>query len=122
MDGYMRWKKCASRLSGLYNTMVWRGSYFGYSSTARVTPQLARYQLLQVSAQVFENLLLARLDFKKDRFGQPDAVLPRMNSARFQEHSPQVADALLSQQHLIVGLNQGSSSSTIPRFLKLLDV
>jgi len=38
-----------------------------------------------------------------------------MDFARFQEDSPQIADALLREQHLVVGLNHGSSSSTIPR-------
>src|ERR1039457_2933516 len=84
--------------------------------------RLGCYQWLQVPAEVFENFLFARLDFKKDWFGQPRVVLARMNPACFQEHPPQVADALLSQQHLIVGLNHRSSSSTIPRFLKFLEV
>ena len=39
---------------------------------------------------------------------------PSENFARFQEDSTQIPDALLCEQHLFVGLNHGSSSSTIP--------
>src|ERR1039457_6102253 len=52
----------------------------------------------------------------------PPVVLVRMDLARLQEDSPQIADALLREQHLVVGLNHGSSSSTIPRVRKLLEV
>jgi hypothetical protein len=45
-----------------------------------------------------------------------------MDLARLQEDSAKVANALLREQHLVVGLNHGSSSSTIPRFRKLLEV
>jgi hypothetical protein len=44
-----------------------------------------------------------------------------MDLASLQEYSSQIADALLSEQHLVVGLNHGNSSSTIPRFRKLLE-
>jgi len=53
---------------------------------------------------------------------QKAMVLPRMDPARLQEDSPQIGDALLCEQHLVVSLNHVSSSSTIPRFRKLLEV
>ena len=84
--------------------------------------RLARYRLLQVCAEVLENLLLALLDLKQDRFCHASIVLARMDFAGFQEDSAKVANALLREQHLVVGLNHGSSSSTIPRFRKLLEV
>lgn len=82
---------------------------------------LTGYWLPQVSAQIFENLLFSLLDFEQDRFRQPQVILPGMNLASFQKDSPQITDALLSQQHCIIGLNHDSSSSTIPRFRKLLE-
>ena len=78
--------------------------------------------MFQVSAQILENLLLTLLDFKKDWFGQSQIVCLRMNLAGLQEYSPQVGNALLSKQHLIVGFNHGNSNSTIPRFRKVLEV
>jgi hypothetical protein len=45
-----------------------------------------------------------------------------MDLARPQEDSSQIGDALLREQHLAVSLNHGSSSSTIPRLRKLLEV
>lgn len=41
-----------------------------------------------------------------------------MDLAGLQEDSPQVGDALLCDQHLIVGLNHGNSSSTNTAFSK----
>jgi hypothetical protein len=77
---------------------------------------LARYRLFQVSTQILEDFLLALLDFKKDRLRQSRVVLPRMNCARLQEDPAEIAHALLRDKHLVVGLNHGSTSSTIPRF------
>src|SRR5450759_5311831 len=74
---------------------------------------LARYRLFQVSAQILEDLLLTLLDFEQDRLRHSGVVPRRMDLARLQEDSPQIADALLREQHLVVGLNHGSSSSTI---------
>jgi len=45
-----------------------------------------------------------------------------MDLTRLQQDSPQIGDALLREQHLVVGLNQGRSSSTLPRLRKLLEV
>src|ERR1700733_6650097 len=98
-------------------TSNWRGN--GLSS---VSGRLARYGLFQVTAKVFENLLFALLNFEQDRFCHSSVVLPRMDLACLQEDSAKVANALLREQHLVVGLNHGSSSSTIPRFRKLLEV
>src|ERR1019366_1160237 len=83
---------------------------------------LARYRLLQIAAQILHDLLLTLLNFEQDRLRHSSVVLTRMYLSRLQEDSPQVADALLREQHLVVGLDHGSSSSTIPRFRKLLDV
>src|ERR1039457_1852965 len=83
---------------------------------------LACYRLFQVSAQILEDLLLSLLDFEQDRLRHSSVVLPRMDLARLQEDSPQIGDRLLREQHLVVGLNHRSSSSTIPRFRKLLEV
>ncbi len=83
---------------------------------------LARYRLLEVCAQVLENLLLALLDFKQDGFCHASIVLARMDLAGFQKDSAKVANALLREEHLVVSLNHGSTSSTIPRFRKLLEV
>jgi len=84
--------------------------------------RLARYRLFQVSAQILEDLLLALLDFEQDRLRHSSVVLPRMDLARLQEDSPQIGDRFLREQHLVIGLNHRSSSSTIPRFRKLLEV
>jgi hypothetical protein len=94
----------------------------GQVAARYVRTGLARYRLFQVSAQILEDLLLALLDFEQDRLRHSSVVLPRMDLARLEEDSPQIADALLREQHLFVGLNHGSSSSTIPRFRKLLEV
>jgi hypothetical protein len=45
-----------------------------------------------------------------------------MDLAGFQKDSAKVANALLREEHLVVRLNHGSTSSTIPRFRKLLEV
>jgi hypothetical protein len=45
-----------------------------------------------------------------------------MDLTRIQEDSPQIGDALLCEQHLVVGLNHGGITSTIPRFRKLLEI
>jgi len=83
---------------------------------------LARERLFQISAQILEDFLLALLDFEQDRLGHASVVLPGMDLARPQEDSSQIGDALLREQHLAVSLNHGSSSSTIPRLRKLLEV
>lgn len=83
---------------------------------------LARYGLFQVAAEVLENFLLALLNFEQDRFCHSCIVLLRMDLTRLQEDSAEVPNALLREQHLIVSLNHGSSSSTIPRFRKLREV
>jgi hypothetical protein len=83
---------------------------------------LARYRLLRVCGQILEDLLLALLDFEQDRLRHSSVVLPRMGLAGRQEDSPQIADALLREEHLVVALNHGASSSTIPRFRKLLEI
>jgi hypothetical protein len=62
------------------------------------------------------------LNFEQDRFCHSSVVPLRMDLARLQEDSAKVANALLREQHLVVGSNHGSSSSTIPRFRKLLEV
>jgi hypothetical protein len=43
-----------------------------------------------------------------------------MNLPSLQQDFPQVRNAPLCQKHLILGSYHGSSSSTIPRFWKLL--
>jgi hypothetical protein len=68
--------------------------------------------LFHVSAQILENRLLALLDFQKDWFGQSQIVCLRLNLASLQQYSPQVGNALLREQHLIVGLNYGNSNSS----------
>src|SRR5580704_9081309 len=83
---------------------------------------LAGYRLSHVAAQVCEDLLVALLDFEQDRLRHASVVGPRMDLASLQEDSPQVGDTLLRHKHLVVGLNHDSSSSTIPRFRKLLEV
>jgi hypothetical protein len=83
--------------------------------------RLAREGLFQVSAQVLEDLLLALLELKQDRLGHASIILTRMYLARFQENPVKIGDALLREQHLVIGLNHGNSSSTIPRFRKLLE-
>jgi hypothetical protein len=45
-----------------------------------------------------------------------------MNLARRKQNFPQVGYALLREQHLIVRSDHLSSSSTIPRFRKVLEV
>ena len=82
---------------------------------------LTRYGF-QVPAQILEDLLLALLNFEEDRFCHSSVVLPRMDLARLQEDSAKVANALLREQYLVIGLNHGSSDSTIPRYRKLLEV
>src|SRR5713226_6498018 len=86
------------------------------SGTRQARSGLTRYRLFQVSAQILENLLLTLLNFEQNRLGHSSIVLPRMNFASLQEDSTQIADALLREKHLFVGLYHGSSSSTIPRF------
>jgi len=81
---------------------------------------LARYWLFQFSDEKFEDLLLALLHFEQDRLGHSGVILARMDLARLQEDSPQIGDASLRKQHLVVGLNHGSFTSTVPRFPKLL--
>lgn len=83
---------------------------------------LARYRLFQVSTQILEDFLLALLNFKEDRFRHPRVILPRMDFTRLQEDPAKIANALLRDQHLVVGLNHGSTNSTIPRFRKSLEV
>jgi hypothetical protein len=78
--------------------------------------------LFQFSAKKLEDLLLALLYFEQDRFGHSSVVPARMDLARLQEDSAKVANALLREQHLVVGLNHGSFTSTIPRFRKLLEI
>jgi hypothetical protein len=77
--------------------------------------------LFQFSAEKLEDLLLALLYFEQDRLGHSSVIPARMDLARLQEDSPQIGDALLRKQHLVVGLNHGSFTSTIPRFRKLLE-
>ena len=77
---------------------------------------LARYRLFQISAQICEDLLVALLDLEQDRLRHASIVRPRMDLAGLQADSAQVCDALLCDQHLVVGLNHGNSSSTIPRW------
>src|SRR5450759_4145487 len=83
---------------------------------------LARYRLFQVSAQILEDLLLTLLDFEQDRLRHSSVVPRRMDLARLQEDFPQIANALLREQHLVVSLDHGNSSFTIPRFRKFLEV
>ena len=56
---------------------------------------LARYGLFQVSTQIFEDFLLALLNFKEDRFRHSRVVLPRMDFARLEEDPTEIANALL---------------------------
>ena len=84
--------------------------------------RLVRCRSFQVAAQILTDLLATLLDFEQDRLRHSSVVLTRMYLPRLQKNSPQIADALLREQHLVVGLDHGSSSSTIPRFRKLLDV
>jgi hypothetical protein len=72
---------------------------------------LTRYRLFQVSAKILEDVLLTLLDFEQDRLRHASVVVPRMDLARLQKDPPQIVDALLRKQHLVVGLNHGSSSS-----------
>jgi hypothetical protein len=90
----------------------------GGVAARKVRGDLARYRLFQVSAQILKDLLFALLDLDQDRFRHASVVQPRMDFARLQEDSPQIGDALLRNQHLVVGLNHGSSSSTIPGIRK----
>jgi hypothetical protein len=83
---------------------------------------LSRYWLFQISGQIFKNLLFALLDFEENWFGHSQVVVGRMDFASLQKHYPQITNALLSEQHLVVGLNHNNSSSTIPRFRKVLEV
>jgi hypothetical protein len=78
--------------------------------------------LFQVPAQKLEDFLLASLDFKEDRFRHPRVVLTGMDVSRLEEHSAEIGHTLLPGQHLVVGLNHGSTGSTIPRFPKFLEV
>jgi hypothetical protein len=64
--------------------------------------------LFQVSAQILEDFLLPLLDFEQDWLRHARVVPLRMDLARVKEDSPQIADALLREQHLFVGLNHGS--------------
>ena len=77
---------------------------------------LARYRLFQVSTQILEDFLLALLNFQEDRFRHSRVVLRRMDFARLQEDSAEIVHTFLRGQHLVVGLNHGSTNSTIPRF------
>src|SRR5579872_984657 len=45
-----------------------------------------------------------------------------MDLTGLQEDSAKVANAVLREQHFVVGFNHGNSSSTISRFRKLLEV
>lgn len=98
--------------------------------TSRGNPQvkgvppagLARYWLFQVSGQILQDVLFALLDFKQDGFRHPSVVLSGMHLTGLQQDFPQIRDAFLREQHLVVGLNHGNSNSTIPRFPKLLEV
>ena len=83
--------------------------------------RLARHRLFQISAQILENLLFPLLDFEQDRLRHPSIVPPRMDLTRLQKDSPQIGDAFLREHHLVVALNH-SSSSSIPRFRKSLEV
>jgi hypothetical protein len=56
---------------------------------------LARYGLFQVSTQIFEDFLLALLNFKEDRFRHSRVVPPRMDFARLDEDPAKIANALL---------------------------
>ncbi len=87
-----------------------------------VRSESARYGLSQIPAQILQDLLLALLDFEQDRLCHPSVVLSRMDLPRLQKDSPQIGDAFLRKQHLVVALNHVSSSSTIPRFRKLLEI
>jgi hypothetical protein len=82
--------------------------------------RLARQWLFEAAAQILENLLLALLNFEEDWFREPQVIFRRMNLASFQQDSPQVGYTLLSNQHLIIGLDHIISSSTIPRFRVLI--
>ena len=77
---------------------------------------LARYRLFQVTTQIFEDFLLTLLNFQEDRFRHSRVVLRRMDFARLQENSAEIAHAFLRDQHLVVGLNHNNTNSTIPRF------
>ena len=88
----------------------------------RLALGLARYRLFQIPTQILKDLLLTLLNFEEDRFRHSRVVLPRMDFARLQEDSVEIAHALLRDEHLVVGLNHGSTNSTIPRFRKLLEV
>ena len=75
-------------------------------------------RLFDITGQVFKDLLLALLEFEENGFRQASIIASRVGLARRRQDSPQVIDALLSNQHLIVGLNHLISSYTIPRFRK----
>src|SRR5882724_10250921 len=77
---------------------------------------LARNRLFQIPAQILEDLLLSLLNFEQDRFSYSGVILPWMDLPRLQQNFSQIRNALLREQHLVVGLNHGNSSSTIPRF------
>jgi len=83
---------------------------------------LARYWMFEAAGQVLQNLLFALLNFKENRFGEPQIVLLRMNLASLQQDASEIGYALPRQEHLIVSLDLVNSSSTILRFRKLLEV
>jgi len=45
-----------------------------------------------------------------------------MDLAGFQEDSAEIANALLRDEHLVVGLNHSNTNFAIPRFRKSLEV
>lgn len=56
---------------------------------------LARYGLFQVPTQIFEDFLLALLNFEQNRFRHSSVVLPRMDFACLEEDPAKIAHALL---------------------------
>jgi hypothetical protein len=76
--------------------------------------------LLQVPGEILKDLLFALLDFEQDWLCHAGVILPRMDFPRFQQDLPQIRDTSRCLKHLVVGLNHGNSSSTIPRRLMRL--
>ena len=76
----------------------------------RLAVGLARYRLFQIPTQILKDLLLTLLNFEEDRFRHSRVVLPRMDLARLQEDSVEIAHALPRDEHLVIGLNHGSTN------------
>ena len=80
---------------------------------------LAGYLFFEVLTQILKDFALALLDFEENRRCHSRVVLPWVDFSSLEENPAQIGNALLRDEHLIVRLNHGSSSSTIPRFPKL---